>query len=748
MSKTLWTAAVLLLFSLAGLRAEEAWQPAAGPLLTKWAKDVAADKALPDYPRPQMARKEWLNLNGLWEYAVQPRADARPEAYQGRILVPFPIESALSGVMKRVDEKSRLWYRRSFSVPAGWAGQRVLLHFGAVDWEATVSVNGKELGTHRGGYDEFSFDLTEALKPEGAQELVVAVWDPTEAGQPRGKQSRRPGGIFYTPTTGIWQTVWLEPVAEAHIKSLRITPLFDEAQVAVEVTCAAPGGKLEVKVEGDDGVQAGSVTVEGLGDRKDDAGVLAPKLALAVKDPKPWTPDTPFLYKLRITLEHNGKRVDRVESYFGMRKIALGKDEKGILRPLLNGKFVLQAGPLDQGFWPDGLYTAPTDEALRYDIEITKKFGFNMCRKHVKVEPERWYYWCDKLGLLVWQDMPSGNNGSAEDKKQFEVELRRMIETHGNHPSIILWVVFNEGWGQHDTERLTKWVKEFDPSRLVNNASGWTDKKVGDVMDMHNYPGPGSPKPEETRAAVLGEFGGLGLGVDGHTWTKKTWGYQGMSSTQQLTKRYVGLWRKVWALKDDPGLCAAVYTQTTDVETECNGLLTYDREIVKPELEEAAKAARGEFPPPPEMRVVLATSQKEPQTWRYTLEKPAEEWLKADFDAAAWKEGPGGFGTAGTPGSVVQTEWKTADIWARREFTLGEEKLKAPQLLLHHDEDAEVYLNGVLAAKVGGFVSEYEECEISPEARAALKPGNNVIAVHCHQTRGGQYVDVGIVDVK
>ncbi|MCY3024354.1 MAG: glycoside hydrolase family 2 [Planctomycetota bacterium] len=740
-------ALIVLAFLCAAALPGEAWQPAKAPLMTKWAADVTPDKALPEYPRPQLVRKDWLNLNGLWDYAVTAKDAAAPAQYDGQILVPFPIESALSGVMKKFDQKSLLRYRRGFDVPKDWAGKRVLLHFGAVDWEAAVCVNGKELGTHRGGYDGFSVDITDALKADGKQELIVTVTDPTDAGgQPRGKQVLRPGGIFYWGTSGIWQTVWLEPVAAAHITDIHIIPMLDESQVEIQMSGVLAGAKAEIRIEGSDGVQTGSLSVAA---HKETEVILPfPRLVLGVKDVKPWTPETPFLYDLKVELKSDGKTVDEVKSYFGMRKIALGKDENGIQRLMLNNKFVFQVGTLDQGFWPDGLYRAPTDEALRFDIEAHKKLGFNMLRKHVKVEPERWYYWCDKLGLLVWQDMPSGNNKTADDKKQFEVELKRLVESHWNHPSIILWVVFNEGWGQYDTERLTKWVKDFDPSRLVNNASGWTDKKCGDVIDMHAYPGPGSPKPEENRAAVLGEFGGLGLGVDGHTWTNKTWGYQGMASAKALTKRYVDLYRKVWQLKDNPGMCASVYTQITDVETECNGIYTYDRAVLKLDPETALSAHKNQFPPLPEFRVVVPTAQNDPLAWRYTTEKPAADWFKPDFDATAWKEGPAGFGTNGTPGAVVRTEWKTADIWLRREFALEDAKLKDPQFMIHHDEDAEVYVNGVLACKVAGFVSEYQEAEMTPEGKAALKPGKNIIAVHCHQTIGGQYIDVGIVDVK
>jgi hypothetical protein len=647
------------------------------------------------------------------------------------------VESALSGVMKHAD---RLWYRRGFAMPAAWAGRRTMLHFGAVDWETTVWLNGKRLGRHRGGYDAFTFDITDNLKSDGEQELVVGVWDPTDAGkQPRGKQVKKPGGIFYTPTTGIWQTVWLEPVPAASIAGLTVVPDVDGGKVRVTVQGRGTGPTHTVHVTALDGKQ--SVASAG--------GAIAQDVDLPIAHAKLWSPTSPFLYDLRVELRDGGRTVDAVESYFGMRKVAVGKDEKGINRVLLNGRFVFQVGLLDQGFWPDGLYTAPTDEALRYDIELARKLGFNLARKHVKVEPERWYYWCDRLGLLVWQDMPSGlGAGDHAAARQFERELRRMIDGRRNHPSVIMWVVFNEGWGQHDTKGLTRWVRQYDPTRLVNSASGWTDRGTGDVHDVHAYPGPASPDPEARRAAVLGEFGGLGLGVDGHTWSNKSWGYQGMSSRDDLTRKYEALLRRVYRLKDKPGLSAAVYTQITDVETEANGLITYDRALVKVDAARVAAVNRGDFSRVPKLQVVVPTSQEKGLPWRYTLHKPAGDWFKPDFDDSAWKQGRGGFGTKGTPGAVVRTEWKTADIWLRRDFTLPEGRFVNLHFSLHHDEDAEIYLNGVLAAKVAGYITDYEEVPISREARATLKPGTNNIAVHCHQTTGGQYIDVGIVDIK
>jgi hypothetical protein len=482
-------------------------------------------------------------------------------------------------------------------------------------------------------------------------------------------------------------------------------------------------------------------------------------VTLPITDPKLWSPDSPFLYGLDVELRRGGKVADRVESYFGLRKISLGKaPAKGSPPILLNGKLLFQVGPLDQGFWPDGLYTAPTDAALKFDVEMTRKFGFNMSRKHVKVEPARWYYWCDKLGLLVWQDMPSGDKSIAvgkpdlvrtkESAAQYERELRRMIDGLHNHPCVVAWVVFNEGWGQFDTDRITAWTKKHDPTRLVDCASGWNDRNVGDVHDIHEYPGPGAPPPDPKRAAVLGEFGGLGLGVDGHTWAKKTWGYRGTSSKADLTRKYERLLARVWQLHKERGLGVAVYTQLTDVETEANGLLTYDREVVKVDRDCVAAVNKGDLSRLPVAEVVVPTSQTRGLTWRYTLKAPAEGWYKPDFKDAEWKEGPGGFGTKGTPGAVVRTEWKTADIWLRRTFELPNPFPRELHLLLHHDEDAEVYLNGVLAANVAGYGTDYEEVPILPAARKALKPGKNLIAIHCKQTTGGQYIDAGLVAVR
>ncbi len=739
----------LALLFLTPAPARDAWQPAAGPLKTRWAKEVSPHKVHPEYPRPQMVRKDWLNLNGLWDLAVTGKMAARAN-FQERILVPFPIESALSGIGRPVSENDRLWYRRTFTLPPQWQGRRILLHFGAVDFDTTVLVNGRKVGHHRGGYDAFSFDITDDVRPHGENELIVSVWDPTDAGtQPIGKQVRQPRGIWYTATSGIWQTVWLEPVHAVHISGLKITPDVDAGAVTVEAitppllaTCT-----LEMTIR-DRGKVVHTASLSG-----------GRQITMPVKNARLWSPEDPHLYSLDVRLKIGRRTLDRVESYFGMRKISLGKDARGFTRLLLNNKPYFQFGLLDQGFWPDGLYTAPTDAALRYDIEMTKKLGFNLARKHVKIEPERWYYWCDKLGLLVWQDMPSGEKHigpkdpditrSPESAAQFEQELTAMVRGRYNHPCIVMWVPYNEGWGQWDTARIVELVRKLDATRPVNNASGWTDRGVGDVNDLHKYPGPGSPEPEANRAVVLGEFGGLGLPIRGHTWqSEKNWGYRSFTDSETLTDAYIDLVEKLFPLIDEKGLSAAVYTQTTDVEIEVNGLLTYDRERVKMDARKITAANRGQFLPRPRVTEVVPTALTERPAWRFTLEKPAADWHQPGFDAGAWKEGQAGFGTKGTPGAVVRTEWNTSDIWLRRAFDLPAGKSDDLRLLIHHDEDAQVYFNGVLAASVPGYTSDYGQVRISPEARAALKPTGNIMAIHCRQTGGGQYIDAGIVKIE
>ncbi|HEV7330535.1 MAG TPA: glycoside hydrolase family 2 TIM barrel-domain containing protein [Flavisolibacter sp.] len=575
------------------LVAQQGWKPVPGKIASPWAENVNPSAPLPEYPRPQMVRSNWTNLNGLWQYAILPKSqDAIPTATQGNILVPFAVESSLSGVGKTVGADSLLWYKRTVSVPDA-KGKTVLLHFGAVDWQCTVFVNGKQVGEHKGGYDPFSIDITTALKRGTAQDIAVRVWDPSDEGpQPRGKQVKKPHAIWYTPVTGIWQTVWLEVVPPTFIAATRQTPDVDAGVLTAEATVerTQPGDKVRVSAwDGNTKVAEQTVDADS-------------KASLPIANAKLWSPARPFLYDLTFTVIRNGKVVDEVKSYFAMRKISMAPDKAGIQRMLLNNQFVFQYGPLDQGWWPDGLYTAPTDEALKFDIEKTKEMGFNMIRKHVKVEPARWYTYCDRMGILVWQDMPSGDMGNrwesrpgvygiATDKNRtpeseqiFRTEWKEIMQDFHNFPSIVVWVPFNEAWGQFKTKEIVDWTMQQDPSRLVNTASGGNFVNVGHIIDLHNYPDPAMPDPElfgKDRILVLGEFGGLGLPVENHTWQdKNNWGYQSFKNKKELEDRYAEFIGRMPQLIEK-GLSAAVYTQTTDVEIETNGLMTYDRKVIK-----------------------------------------------------------------------------------------------------------------------------------------------------------------------
>ena len=586
---------------------QEVWNIKADHILSKWAQQVNPESVLPEYPRPQMVRNQWKNLNGLWEYAIVDNDLEAPTSYDGKILVPFSVESALSGVQKRITDKNLLWYKRTFEIPTSWKGKNILLHFGAVDWEATVYVNGIEVGTHQGGYDPFSFDISKALNRSGEQELVVSVWDPTSEGtQARGKQVTRPQGIWYTPVSGIWQTVWIEPVAQQSIASIRVTPDVDKNRLRLVARGKSNHVEAyELKIQAFEGNKKVATA----------SGKLNAELSLHLDNPKLWSTDRPFLYDLKITLEKEGEQVDAVESYFAMRKISVGVGEDGHERLYLNNKPVFQLGTLDQGWWPGGLYTAPSDEALKYDIEVTKNCGFNMIRKHVKVEPARWYYHCDKMGMLVWQDMPNGDKGAdwrgpsgydgremtrtAQSAHQFRKEWKAIMDAFYHFPSIVMWVPFNEGWGQFNTVEIINWTMDYDPSRLVNGPSGGNFFPAGHTVDQHQYPGPGMPDlhihaPVITngRVLVLGEFGGLGLALQGHLWQKdKNWGYRNYEDRSQLFDSYKKLIDKIPSLIKK-GLAAAIYTQTTDVEGEVNGLMTYDREIIKMDEEKVKKINR------------------------------------------------------------------------------------------------------------------------------------------------------------
>ena len=552
-------------------------------LTTKWGEALDREHPLPEYPRPQLRRGSFLNLNGVWQYAVS-TLNSEPEEYDGDIVVPFPLESELSGVGRVLQPGEYLWYRREFTLPEDFNVGHVLLHFGAVDQCARVWVNGMDACTHTGGYLPFSADITDLLF-EGENTLVVRVTDDTDRSyHTRGKQKLKPGGIWYSPVSGIWQTVWCESVPENYISSLFITPHLED-------------GSVELLVMGEGAVRA---VIDG--DAYDfEAGTSA---LLKLREVRAWSPEEPYLYKLELAMGD-----DRVESYFAMRSVGIGEDRNGVKRLLLNGKPYFQNGLLDQGWWPDGLYTAPSDEALAFDIAAAKTMGFNMLRKHVKVEPLRWYYHCDRLGMLVWQDMPNGGGAysaltvsaplltgshSRDDKyskfarreekgrDEFREELLDMVSHLYNAPSIVTWVIFNEGWGQFDSDKCAEAVLELDSSRILDRTSGWHDQGSGELRSIHLYFDDYKHKPDKLgRCVVLSEFGGYTLPIDGHAWPGKPFGYKKFDSQEKfrraLTLLYDGQIRPACM----SGLAAAIYTQLTDVENELNGLITYDRRVIK-----------------------------------------------------------------------------------------------------------------------------------------------------------------------
>lgn len=568
------------------------------PILSPWAETVDKNTPLPEYPRPQMVRDNWRNLNGQWNYAILDKGKSMPTSFDGQITVPFPVESYLSGVTKAVGAAKELWYNKEIQVTNTERKGKVLLHFGAVDWEAEVFVNGKSVGMHQGGYDPFSFDITSFLTKGTAQKIAVRVWDPSDKGpQPRGKQVNEPRSIWYTPVSGIWQTVWLEFVPQSYISGIKTTPDWKNGSFDLEVNAINPDPSVTLKVVAFD---KGTKVAENTGK----AGTVT---ALKIPNPNSWSLENPHLYDFEISLLKGNKVIDKVTSYGALRKVSMITDSKGMQRFALNDQQVFHYGPLDQGWWPDGLYTAPTDEALAFDIVKTKEMGFNMIRKHVKVEPARWYYHCDKMGIMVWQDMPSGDLGNRWEQKLgvigkgtdrdrtpeseaiYKKEWKAIIDANYNFPSIVVWVPFNEAWGQFKTHEISDWTKAYDPTRLVNSASGGnfelTGAKIaGDILDVHNYPDPVMPSPDlfgKIQILVLGEFGGLGLPVEAHTWQEKdNWGYQSFKSKDELLDRYKILMKDLRDLIPK-GLAAAVYTQTTDVEIETNGILTYDRKVIK-----------------------------------------------------------------------------------------------------------------------------------------------------------------------
>ncbi|MBI5295104.1 MAG: hypothetical protein HY869_06480 [Chloroflexi bacterium] len=580
---------------------------------------------LPEYPRPQLTRPDWLNLNGEWDYAILPKDAPAPKTFDGKILVPYPVESLLSGVQKSLLPEQRLWYRRTFPHPlplsrarephggasrrGAEGGGRALLHFGAVDYECSVFLNGRPIGSHRGGYLPFTFDVTDALVA-GENELLVSVWDPTDTGlQQRGKQVLQPKGIWYTPISGIWQTVWLELVPEVSIESLKLTPDLDGGSLMVEVRVRGAGGGVRVEAEAFSG-----------GEKISSGGGQAPgPIQVAVPNPIAWNPSNPHLYDLRVRLVHDGQTLDEVGSYVAMRKFGLVKDSHGYLRFALNGEPLFLYGPLDQGFFPDGLYTPPSEEAMLFDIEYTRALGCNMIRKHIKVEPLRWYYHCDRLGMIVWQDMPNGGRidgetvailslilgfhrndtrwlgrfGRADEavRAEYRAELQGMLDHLHNAACIAVWVPFNESWGQFHAKEVGDWVKQYDPTRLVDHASGWFDQGGGDFNSKHIYVKKLKAPARGRRAFALTEFGGYSLKIPAHVWDEtKKFGYRFYETSAELTDAYLALLENELMPLIARGLTAAIYTQTTDVEIEINGYLTYDRKVEKMDAEKLRQA--------------------------------------------------------------------------------------------------------------------------------------------------------------
>lgn len=735
--------ATLLLAGVAGFcHAQGVSDPVAltqkqGRLMTRWDSNIDPNNPLPEYPRPQLVRANWLNLNGVWEMQSGAAGDAVPtgQKLNDKILVPYPVEAPISGVMKHYD---RLWYRRTFTVPATWKGKNIRLNFGAVDWESEVYINGKSLGIHKGGYDAFSYDITPYLKA-GKQELIVRVFDPTEDyGQPRGKQTTHPMGIMYTPVTGIWQSVWMEPVAKNSIASLKLIPDVDGKRLKVTVNTQGAANNLSVVVSAKDGAKVVASA----------NGKANTEFYIPIAKAKLWSPDSPFLYDLKVTLKNGATVVDNVGSYFGMRKISIG-EEDGFKKMFLNNKFLYEMGVLDQGFWPDGIYTAPTDEALKNDIVQAKALGLNLIRKHIKVEPARWYYWADKLGILVWQDMPSTNSYLPRevtpppvDKEEFKDELTRMINNHLSTPSIIMWVLYNESQGQHDTEDLVKYIHELDPSRLINEASGDKHFGTGDVIDRHSYPEP-AMFDSKTQAMVVGEFGGIGHNVKGHMWGQKGAGYTDVVTPQDLVFLYADHVGMIKDFMEHKGLSASIYTQLTDVETENNGLMTYDR-VVKPKISDIKLINTFKYPNPI-FKTVLLNSEKEPQSWKYTTTKPVDNWADLSFADDSWAIGKSGFGKVAGYGN---TEWATPDIWLRKTFNTGDltaAEINSIGLRGLFDGTVAVFINGVKAYQENHSKNNYTNRGITQEARDAIKPnGKNVIAIHVTARKGHQYIDAGL----
>ena len=753
-SRSMMAFMVMLTFATSAC-AQSLWTKQTAPVMTPWGEELTEENVWPEYPRPSMKRQDWMNLNGVWKYfkrsSINYDYESRASSFTKAILVPFPVESALSGIMDKSyssNRKATHMYRRTFTLPEAFNGKNILLHFGAVDWRCYVYVNGQLAGTHDGGSVPFTFDITSLLNEGTEQELQVAVWDPTDGGQPNGKQSVSPSGIWYTPNSGIWQTVWLEPVSPTHILSYEPIPDIDNGTVSVKVKTSAPCSVTLTARDGDNIVAK-------------QTGSSDETFTLSIPSAKLWSPDEPNLYDLDISLSEQGQETDRARGYFGMRKFSRGMVD-GHPAVLLNNKPLYMYGPLDQGWWPDGLLTPPSYDAMVYDLQVMKDFGMNMVRKHIKLENDLWFEWCDRHGLVVWQDMPSGCGSGAIGNidyamQNFYRENEALIDATRQHPCIGAWVVINEGWGQHTeqgmghTHRAVNSVinANHDPGRFVHAVTGWTDVEMGDFLDVHSYPSPGAAtNAVNERVASCGEFGGINLFIEGHMWAGSDVNYTTVEDADTYTNLYDHYTDRLQELQKEKGLWMSVYTQITDVEQECNGILTYDRKVLKVSPAQQA-ALRANILRTVNSRykdattIVPAGDEASSIQWKYTTTEPAADWFATDFDASSWKTGNAGFGGGG------RTSWSSSDIWIRRSFTINNfdaDRMRDLRLWLFHDEDAEIYINDKLALKVTGYNTKYEQWPLLPEALQALKLDgtSNVIAIHCKQTTGGQFIDCGL----
>lgn len=754
------------------------WVKQKANITTPWYDQVSPENVWPEYPRPQMEREKWINLNGIWKLKQDTEGKlTMPVDFSSyrEILVPFPVESALSGV--KLSKQYHVWYNRTFIIPQEWTGKRVKINFDAVDWESEVFINGTSVGIHRGGYDAFSYDITNQLKPIGQEnDIVVRVYDPSDlGGQPNGKQWASPFSVFYTACTGIWQTVWLEPVSDIHVSDLTIIPDIDNNQVKLTVHTenASAATKVTVNVKDGDYIVATKT-------------INANTEALVnIPNQKLWSPDNPFLYNLEICIFENEAEKDKLNSYFGMRKISMG-EWGGYKRIMLNNKYVFNFGVLDQGYWPEGIYTAPCDEALIWDIEKTKEMGFNTSRKHGKTEHRRWYYHCDRLGLLVWQDIPSAPTGrdgatipngskdewdhsddsrvSEKNKANFKQELSNIVTSFKNHPSIIQWIVFNENWGQFSTVENTQTVLDMDPNRLVTAASGFTHFPIGHIEDYHSYPYPtlapwykGMPTtdyPTTQQIRVVGEYGGIEFNPPGHTWYNNPQGVydRPAHSVKQLTMRFTNIAEWANSLAKTEGLSGAIYTQIIDVENETNGLITYDRKMNKVDIERVRNVI--DYTIKSCNAIDRFTTIFTPVSdWKYTTTKPADNWNEESFSDTNWTTASGSFGDSG--GKVFtdlrRTWWSTPDIWLRKTFNpseLSQEELMNVFAELYVDGEVKVFINGVeaLAYEEENWPLEKKHFyTLTKESKKAIRPDeDNVIAVHCHNGAGGCYIGLGL----